>query len=651
MNIALQTNHTWQRIMKWTQCAIWFLSAIVIGFGLVSQAEAQQRSETKVSISTVANVDGVVAGKPFVAAVIIDHEEGWHSQSNKAAADLVSTELIITPMEGLRIGPIVWPEPHFIKLDLDGSGVEQNIPVFEGKTIVFVPMVLDKLPADSKQVAIDMKLTVQVCTDVCLMPSTIPVQLSVPVLPTGNASKAANAEVFASWKGGEPVPDAKWSGGSATKPPASAATGNAAQPKSKFLGFIDLGSTNWLVIFVLAVIGGLLLNLTPCVLPIMPLKIMTIVQHAGTPKRALYLGLWMAAGIVVFWTGIGLPVVLFSAFGDPSRLFGIWWVTFGLGLIICVLSVGLMGVFNITLPQFIYAVNPKADSATGSFLFGVMTAVLGLPCFGFVAGALLLAAATLPKFVTLLIFFGLGVGMAAPYLVFAAWPQLLKKIPRGGPAGDLVKQVMGLLLLAVGVYFIGTALISLVANKPYMAKLLHLWAAAIVGAIAGIWLMYSGTKIAKSGLAKVVAVMVGLLFAGGGLWYAAITTASAKASKWVEYSEAAMVKARAENKVVVVDFTAEWCANCKTLRATVLDSEEVMKKFAEVGAVLLEADLTADSAAGWKLANELKQPGPPILVVYAGQDTDFWMANAYTRGVVIEQLEKAHQKMLAAKPK
>ena len=148
-----------------------------------------------------------------------------------------------------------------------------------------------------------------------------------------------------------------------------------------------------------------------------------------------------------------------------------------------------------------------------------------------------------------------------------------------------------------------------------------------------------------------VAVVVGLLFAGGGLWYAATTTAHAKASKWVEYSEAAMAKARAENKVVVVDFTAEWCANCKTLRATVLDSEEVMKKFAEVGAVLLEADLTADSAAGWKLANELKQPGPPILVVYAGQDSDFWMANAYTRGVVVEQLEKAHQKVLAAKQK
>ncbi len=633
--------------------AVWTLAAIAIGFGLVSRAEAQLKSETKVKISTFANVDGVVAGKPFVAAVVIDHEEGWHSQSNKAIGDLVSTQVEIMPLDGLRVGPIVWPATHNIKMDLDGSGVPQDVAVFEGQTIIFVPMVLDSLPADAKQVVIDAKVTLQVCTDVCLFPSTIPVQLSVPVLATGSASKPANPQIFATWKGGEPVSDDKWSGGAGVTP--KQAPGDKKNLSNsggtKFLGFIDVSTLGPLSIFALAVLGGLLLNLTPCVLPVMPLKIMTIVNHAGTPKRALYLGAWMAAGIVVFWTGIGLPVVLLSTFSDPSRLFGIWWVTFGLGLIICALSVGLMGVFNITLPQFVYAVNPKADSATGSFLFGMMTAVLGLPCFGFVAGALLIAAATLPKIVTLLIFFGLGIGMALPYLVLAAKPELLKKIPRGGPAGDLVKQVMGLLLLAVGVYFIGTALISLVANKPYMAKLLHLWAAAIVGAIAGVWLMYSGTKIAKSGLAKVIAVVVGLLFAGGGLWYAVITTASAKASKWVEYSEAALAKARAENKVVVVDFTAEWCANCKTLRATVLDSDEVMKKFAEVGAVLLEADLTADSAEGWKLANELKQPGPPILVIYAGQDADFWMANAYTRGVVIEQLDLAHQKVLGSKPK
>ena len=95
-----------------------------------------------------------------------------------------------------------------------------------------------------------------------------------------------------------------------------------------------------------------------------------------------------------------------------------------------------------------------------------MTAVLGLPCFGFVAGALYAGAATLPPIVTLLIFGSIGIGMGAPYLVLAAFPKLVDRIPRTGPASELVKQVMGLMLIAAAAYFIGSGLIGLVAGNP-----------------------------------------------------------------------------------------------------------------------------------------------------------------------------------------
>jgi thiol:disulfide interchange protein len=110
------------------------------------------------------------------------------------------------------------------------------------------------------------------------------------------------------------------------------------------------------------------------------------------------------------------------------------------------MGIGIMGLFTIQLPAAVYAVNPKAETAWGSFLFGVMTAVLGLPCFGFVAGALLAGAATLPASTVMLVFASIGVGMAAPYLVLSAKPSLLRHLPRTGPASELVKQVMGLLL-------------------------------------------------------------------------------------------------------------------------------------------------------------------------------------------------------------
>lgn len=121
-----------------------------------------------------------------------------------------------------------------------------------------------------------------------------------------------------------------------------------------------------------------MLNLTPCVLPVIPIKVMTIIQHANRPGRNLVLGLWMALGGIAFWVAIGLP------------------------------------------------------------------------CFGFVAGALLAGAATLPPGTIMVIFTALGVGMASPYLALSLKPALVEKLPRTGPASELVKQVMGLLLLAAG---------------------------------------------------------------------------------------------------------------------------------------------------------------------------------------------------------
>src|SRR5262249_30000328 len=136
--------------------------------------------------------------------------------------------------------------------------------------------------------------------------------------------------------------------------------------------------------------------------------------------RALTLGIWMALGVVAFWVAIGIPMAFFSAI-DPSQLiFGTWWVTFCLGLIIGAMGLGIMGMFTIQLPQRAYMINPKADTPFGSFLFGVMTAVLGLPCFGFVAGGLLAGATTMPTAAIMTVFLGLGLGMAIPYLILSA---------------------------------------------------------------------------------------------------------------------------------------------------------------------------------------------------------------------------------------
>ena len=99
-------------------------------------------------------------------------------------------------------------------------------------------------------------------------------------------------------------------------------------------------------------LGGFVLNLTPCVLPVIPIKVMAITKHAGEdPRRVITLGLWMALGVVAFWFGIGLPVAFVGAFVDPSIIFGVWWVTAAIGLVIARWGSGSWGGSASTSPR------------------------------------------------------------------------------------------------------------------------------------------------------------------------------------------------------------------------------------------------------------------------------------------------------------
>ena len=259
-----------------------------------------------------------------------------------------------------------------------------------------------------------------------------------------------------------------------------------------------------------AILGGMILNLTPCVLPVIPIKILTLTQHAGGSRmKAIMLGLFMALGVTAFWLALGIPAALFSQFADPSRIFGYWFVTVGLGIVMVVLALGLMGMFTLNLPQSAYMVNPKADSPVGSFLFGVMAGVLGLPCFGFVAGGLLGVATTLTSIHVLAIFLGLGAGMAAPYLVLSAFPELLSRVPKTGPASDLVKHVLGLIMIGFGLWFTGNGIVTLIAQHPYIGSALP-WIILYLGvATAGGLLVWKTFVITKGTAARTVFGLIG----------------------------------------------------------------------------------------------------------------------------------------------
>lgn len=640
------------------------LIAVLAAMGvLASSAIAQPDFPSRVQLSIDANVSTIQPGEPFAVAVTFEVEDGWKINTNDPKLPESWGDIPLLPTtvrlddasaKFATIGPIQWPKGKMAQADLAGTGKLESYEVYAGTVTVFVPVRLaESAFGENGKATLAFKVGFQACdATTCEIPMSESLEVSIakgPAVPAAagvfkgfDASRLAGSE-----KWGSDAPSGSADGSAS---PNGAAGGIAVMPKGprSFFGIPlpgDGGIATWLVFFGLAALGGFVLNLTPCVLPVLPLKVMAIVQHAGSPKRTLLLGMWMAAGVIAFWVACAVPVLVLSSFADPSRIFGIWWVTLGLGLLIAIMSVGLMGVFNITLPQAVYAVNPKADSAWGSFLFGIMTAVLGLPCFGFVAGSLLAAAATLPKIVTFAIFLGLGVGMALPYFVLALKPHWIKKIPRTGPASELIKQVMGLLLLAAGVFFIGAGLIALVAAKPWIAKQLHVWIAAIIALVAGLWIISRTFQISKTTLPRVAFTIIGLFIASAGLWYANDTTSRARenhlSGMWAPYSPQAVAAARAEGKVVVMDFTAEWCLNCKALKAAVLDREPVKSKLRDNNIELFLVDLTATQAPGWKRLEELGQTGIPLLAIYTPGETQPWLANNYTADTVMAAVNRA----------
>jgi len=554
---------------------------------------------------------------------------------------------------------------------------------YDGQFLAAIPIHVpdDAQPGDHR---IEAHIRYQACDEtVCEMPVTITTRHTVSVLADGDDIGAhqldsdLQAHFAAAVRYAESQPDEPTDTTKPTQDPvvASELPAEATPPTttqtssgSTFFGLsvprVD-GVFGLLVLAFLSAVGGFILNLTPCVLPVIPIKIMTLQQHANHPGKNLMLGSWMFLGVIAFWAGIGLPVAFLSGVTDPSQVFGIWWVTFGIGAIIAIMGIGIMGMFSIQLPQSVYSINPKADTAWGSFVFGVMTAVLGLPCFGFVAGALLAGSAQLPPSTIMLIFTSLGIGMGLPYMVLSAKPSLVEKIPRTGPASELVKQVMGLLLLAAAAYFVGSGLIALVSERPYLGRELHWWAVALFAVVASIWLIVRTFQISPNTAPRATFAVIGLIVGGVALVYAVNSTnkshanwlvqQEADASErgyvagfWNQYSPEAFANAREDGNIVVLDFTAEWCLICKALKATVLDRDPVRSQLNDDGVIKFTVDLTANSAPGWSfLREDLGQTGIPLLAIYTPGKDEPWLGNSYTAQQVLAALDSARSDQAA----
>lgn len=607
-------------------------------------------------VNTSISVDhlSVPQGADIVLAVVLDHRDEWHTNPNIPTVPASWSQSGFEPwpttlgLDALpswaTVGKIQWPQVHEIEVDLAGTGVPEKYGVYEGRAIVYVPVRISD-DAPTGQVTLNISIEYQACADSCLPPMKDRLAAKLEIVAKGAPSVRPTS--LADFVGFDRS-NFDFGTEDAVEPPPGPVAANRFQTTvfGYEIGFDTDGFAGKALLLLSAMFGGLILNLTPCVLPVIPLKIMSLQHTAKSPQRSLYLGIIMALGVVTFWAAIGGFIGFSTSFKAASQLIAVWWFTVAIGVFVGVMGVGMMGAFTIGLPQWIYSIDANHESARGSFIYGLLTAVLALPCVAPFAGAAMAVAAYQGPTLAIAIFAAIGMGMSLPYVILAAKPNWVSFVPSAGEASDLLKQIMGLFMVAASLFFVGTGLISLVASKPYLGKQLHWWMIALVLCFASFKLATRTFAITKSPIRRTVFAMIAAALAFAGVRWAMIQTANARHEQtaWTAYSDSELKSALAAGKVVVVDFTADWCLICKSLESAVLSVEPVATELSKDDVVTLKADLTSLDAPGWTyLKDQLKQSGIPLLVIYGPGLEEPVMSGAYTSEWVMDSMKKARE--------
>jgi thiol:disulfide interchange protein DsbD len=398
-----------------------------------------------------------------------------------------------------------------------------------------------------------------------------------------------------------------------------------------------------------ALIGGLILNLMPCVFPVLGIKILGFVNQAGQDKKKVILhGLVFALGVLLsFWT-LATVLAVLRAGGDQlgwgfqlqSPLF-----VFALAAVMLIFAMNMSGVFEFGLSATGVGSDLQMKSGfAGSFFTGVLATVVATPCSAPFLAPALGAALTLSTVESFAVFTAIAIGLAGPYLLLSIFPAAVKILPRPGAWMETFKQFMAFPLYATVAYLTWVLAGQTTENGSLMALF------GLVLIALGVWFYgrYNapGTKPAKVRFGTITAALV---FAVG-VWTGwpediASKTAAAQAAGapevvWEKWSPETVTKLRAEGKTIYVDFTARWCATCQTNKKIVFHSDAVLRAFAAKKIVTLRADWTnKDPAITAELAKYQRSAVPFNVIWQPGKAEPVILPELLTPSIVLDAVK------------
>lgn len=547
-------------------------------------ALAQFGPEDLIRINTISSFDKVNAGGQFKIAVKINIKDSWHINSDKPKEDyLIPSQVNVQIPEGFRLEKTNYPPAEEIKLGFSDT----PLSAWQGEILIGSLFSVDKNISEGSYKLI-INFDYQACNDMtCLPPSSVTDTLIVQVVSSQSVSNEINQDEFK--KIDLSYTDLSSEIKKTTESDNSIS--NMLENNGLFLGLL----------FVF--IGGLALNLTPCVYPLIPITIGFFGgQSEGKTIRLFGMGLLFVVGMAVTYSVIGVVTALSGAvFGS---LLQNPIVIIIIALIFLILSLSMFGLYEFQLPNSWVA---KAGGAKGgfygAFFMGLTMGIVAAPCIGpFVLGLVTYVAAKADPYLGFLMFFVLALGLGFPYLLLAIFSGKIKKLPRAGEWMDGVKHIFGFILIGMALYFI----------VPLLPKSFSGYVLPIFMIITAVYLLvfdklgnsvkgFKNFKIVFSILLMALAV------------YNLLPSADNNSIDWQEYSESKLSDSIGQTPVII-DFYADWCIPCKELDAITFSDAKVIEESRKF--LSLKADMTKSlSPEVESLRNKFKIVGVPTVLI------------------------------------
>ena len=513
---------------------------IVILFTATSFAQFGVQKDL-VKVKTYLSFDKVYPGTEFKLAMQAEVAESWHINSDKPYDEyLIPTSLLLLENPNFKLTKVAYPKPHDFKFSFS----ESPLSVWEGQ-VYFGALIEVDSNASPGVYSLIVELEYQACNDIsCQAPTSVIDTINIEVADKTSPVNTINDEIF---KG----IDLSLTQTTATSKEDSDPISNALESQGLIIGLL------------LVFLGGLALNLTPCVYPLIPITVGYFGgQSEGSTTKLFFMGILFILGLAVTYSAIGVITSLTGAIFGALLQNPI--VILIVVAIMLALSLSMFGVYEFKLPDSL--VN-KAGGAKaglyGAFFMGLTMGIVAAPCIGpFVLGLVTYVATKQDLFFGFLLFFVLAVGLGTPYLFLAIFSGKIKKLPRAGEWMDAVKHIFGFILVGMALYFL----------LPLLPDSISGYVLPVFMIGAAIYLLFF-EKLANSVKGfKIFKIVFAVLMMAVGIY--ALIPSDTNSVEWKPFTEDALNEI--SGRGVIIDFYADWCIPCKELDALTFSDPEVI---------------------------------------------------------------------------